>query len=72
MPAQPTTVAAPTRELLEWIAGRPRTYVETMEAWRTHCPRLSVWDDAVIDGLVRVAGGQVLLSARGEAFLGRT
>ena len=40
-----------------------------MEAWRTHCPRLSVWDDAVIDGLVRVAGRNVLLTARGQALL---
>jgi hypothetical protein len=40
-----------------------------MEAWRTHCPRLSVWDDAVIDGLVRVAGRNVLLTPHGQALL---
>jgi hypothetical protein len=43
-----------TRELLAWIAARPRTYDEAIEAWRTSCPRLSTWDDALIDGLVRV------------------
>jgi hypothetical protein len=64
-----THTTAPTRQLLEWIASRPRTYAETMEAWRTHCPRLAVWDDAVIDGLVRVAGRDVLLTARGRALL---
>jgi hypothetical protein len=42
-----------------------------MEAWRTHCPRLSIWDDAVIAGLVRVAGGRVLLTARGQGLLDR-
>jgi hypothetical protein len=69
MPAPSAPVTAPTRELLEWVASRPRTYSETMEAWRTHCPRLSVWDDAVIAGLVRVAGGRVLLTARGHGLL---
>jgi hypothetical protein len=66
-----TDTSAPTRQLLEWIASRPRTYAETMEAWRTHCPRLAVWDDAVIDGLVRVAAGKVHLTARGLAVLDR-
>lgn len=42
-----------TIQLLEWIDARPRTYAEAIEAWRTSCPRLSVWDDAVSDGLVR-------------------
>jgi hypothetical protein len=71
MPDSQTAAAAPTLELLGWIAFRPRTYRETMEAWRTHCPRLSVWDDAVIDGLVRVASGTVLLTPRGQAVLDR-
>ena len=41
-------------ELLTWVASRPRTYTETIEAWRSNCPRLAVWDDALADGLVRV------------------
>jgi hypothetical protein len=49
------TVAAPTLELLEWVATRVRTYDDVREAWRTNCPRYAVWDDAVTDGLVRVA-----------------
>ena len=40
-------------ELLRWIAGHPRTYGETMEAWRTTCPRSSVWEDAWMGGLVQ-------------------
>jgi hypothetical protein len=49
------TVAAPTLELLEWVAARMRTYDDVREAWRSNCPRYAVWDDAVTDGLVRVA-----------------
>lgn len=33
-------------DLLEWIGQTPRPYAEVMEAWRTSCPRLSVWEDA--------------------------
>lgn len=33
-------------DLLEWIGPSPRPYAEVMEAWRTSCPRLSVWEDA--------------------------
>jgi hypothetical protein len=58
-----------TRDLLEWIADAPRSYGETMEAWRTSCPRLSVWEDAVIDGLVRVRASEVELTERGRAVL---
>jgi hypothetical protein len=41
-------------QLLEWVAARPRTYRDTMEAWRTSCPRLPVWEDALAHGLVTV------------------
>jgi hypothetical protein len=67
------TAPAPTHELLAWIASGPRTYDETIEAWRTSCPRLSIWDDAVIAGLVEVqrSGGssRVVLSETGAALL---
>lgn len=39
-------------DLLEWIAADERSYSETMEAWRTSCPRLPVWEDANDRGLV--------------------
>lgn len=39
-------------DLVEWIARQPRPYVQVMEAWRTSCPRLPVWEDAVDRGLV--------------------
>jgi hypothetical protein len=60
---------APTLELLDWVSTRPRTYPETMEAWRSHCPRLLIWEDALLAGLVRVADGQVTLTRAGEAAL---
>jgi len=58
-----------TRDLLDWIAHAPRTYRETMEVWRTSCPRLSIWEDAIGDGLVRVRGGRVELTERGQAVV---
>jgi hypothetical protein len=64
-----------TLQLLAWVAARPRTYGETMEAWRTTCPRLTIWEDAVSDGLVAVeeAGAmrdaRVLLTEAGHAAL---
>ena len=65
-----------TVELLAWIARRPRSYPEAIEAWRSNCPRHAVWDDAVSDGLIRIErdggaarGSQVALTARGAALL---
>ena len=39
-------------DLLEWIAKEPRSYQQTMDAWRTSCPRLAVWEEAVDRGFV--------------------
>ena len=39
-------------DLIEWVAARPRPYEEVMDAWRTSCPRLTIWEDAVDQGLV--------------------
>lgn len=43
-------------DFLEWVAKTPRPYAEVMDAWRTSCPRLTVWEDAVDRGLVRRGG----------------
>ena len=40
------------RDFVGWIAAEPRPYAEVMETWRTSCPRLTVWEDAVDRGLV--------------------
>lgn len=39
-------------DLLEWLDAVPRPYVEVMDAWRTSCPRLPVWEDANDRGFV--------------------
>ena len=49
--------SATTLQFLSWVSARPRTYAEAMDAWRTSCPRLSAWEDAVSDGLVEVEAG---------------
>ena len=46
------TVEALILDLLEWLLVRDRTYEEVMDAWRTSCPRLPVWEDANDRGLV--------------------
>jgi len=61
-----------TLQLLEWISDKPRTYAEVLDAWRTTCPRLSIWEDACIDGLIDyVPDGAhiVFLSPKGRALL---
>ena len=42
-------------DLIEWLERDERTYEETMDAWRTSCPRLTVWEDATDRGLVATA-----------------
>ena len=60
-------------DMLEFVAREPRSYRETLEAWRTSCPRLTVWEDAVDRGFVSrdwVDGGmRVKLTAAGQEFL---
>jgi hypothetical protein len=65
-------------EFLTWVADRRRTYDEAMEAWQSHCPRQTIWEDAIIDGYIQVNGGEslpdpeVILTARGKAILNGT
>jgi hypothetical protein len=61
-------------EFLDWVANRSRTYAEAMDAWRTSCPRLSVWEDALIEGFIQLKGetsqeALVMLTSRGKAIL---
>ena len=37
-----------TIQFLDWIAEASRTYAEVMDAWRTSCPRLSIWEERVV------------------------
>jgi len=60
-------------DLLEWLAKRDRTYEETMDAWRTSCPKLPVWEDANDRGLIAIDSSEghniVHLTPAGRAFL---
>lgn len=61
-------------DFLEWIAAKPRPYSEVMDAWRTACPRLTVWEEANDRGFVtqrRVHGCEAVveLTPQGRAFL---
>ena len=39
-------------DFVEWIAREPRVYSEVIAAWRTSCPRLTIWEDAADRGYV--------------------
>lgn len=39
-------------DFVEWIAHGPRAHADVIEAWRTSCPRLTVWEDASEAGYV--------------------
>jgi len=67
-------VEALVTDLLEWIGPRSRPYPEVLEAWRTSCPRLPVWEEANARGFIdhqHPSGGpaMVSLSAAGRAHL---
>jgi D-3-phosphoglycerate dehydrogenase len=60
-------------DLLEWLGKQDRTYEETMDAWRTSCPKLPVWEDATDHGLISIDFAQernvVRITEAGLAFL---
>jgi hypothetical protein len=62
-----------TLELLSWVSREPRSYPEAIEIWHTHCPRHSVWEDALGDGLIQVVRNgrksHVALTAAGSSAL---
>jgi hypothetical protein len=72
---QEPLVSLLTLDFLSWVSSRPRTYAETMQGWRTTCPRHSVWEDAHIGGLIQLENGatmdesKVTLTPQGRAIL---
>lgn len=46
------TIEALILDLLEWINIAPRPHAEVLDAWRTSCPRLPVWEEATRRGFV--------------------
>jgi hypothetical protein len=68
------TVEPLLADLVDWVSREERPYLEVMDAWRTSCPRLPVWEEANARGFVtriRGANGDWLVRAtpRGHAFL---
>ena len=63
-------------DLLEWLARRPRSYAEAIDAWRTSCPRFPVWEEATDRRYVEVHDGvdgtlAVSLTPLGRSLLSR-
>lgn len=62
-------------DLLEWLAKGDRSYEEVMDAWRTSCPKLPVWEDANDRGLVmteQLQGRRIVrITSSGFGFLER-
>jgi DNA-binding MarR family transcriptional regulator len=61
-------------DLLEWIGREPRSYADVIDAWRTSCPRLTVWEDAMDRGFAMREHGKgrevmIRLTAAGREFL---
>jgi hypothetical protein len=69
----PDIVDALLRDMLAWLVRAQRPYTEVMEAWRTSCPRLTVWEDANERGFVkqsRLNGCAIVsITEKGRAFL---
>jgi hypothetical protein len=58
-------------DLVEWIAKEPRTHRQVMDAWRTSCPRLTVWEEALERGYVARKSEGVVVTDIGREFLKR-
>lgn len=62
-------------EFLSWVSSHPRTYEEAMGAWQSHCPRQTIWEDAISAGYVQVTRArkphdpEIALTPRGRALL---
>ncbi|HEY3917580.1 MAG TPA: hypothetical protein VGL83_07290 [Stellaceae bacterium] len=70
MPEAPSLIMV---QFLSWVADRPRTREQAVDAWHS-CPHISVWEDAVVDGLVNTVNDgyrTIALTPRGRAVLER-
>ena len=73
MPEQDTLLPL-VLDFIEWSAERQRSYEEAMDAWRTSCPRLPVWETAVENGYLRrswrpASGAVIEVCEPGRALL---
>jgi hypothetical protein len=64
------TVESLILDFIEWVARRERTYQEALDAWRTSCPRLTIWEDAQERRLVacEVSHGRTLVRPTRAGF----
>ncbi|MGH6872750.1 MAG: hypothetical protein ACREHE_14710 [Rhizomicrobium sp.] len=72
----PDTLEPLIADFVAWVAKEDRPYLEVMDAWRTSCRRLPVWEEANARGLVtrlRGADGTAMVTATaaGRALAGR-
>ena len=58
------TVEVLVLDLVEWVSRQDRSHEETMDAWRTSCPKLPVWEDANDHGLVCIENNNGRSSVR--------
>ena len=75
-PAVSDTVDTLILDLLEWIGPDRRPYADVLEAWRTSCPRLPIWENANDRGFIARhhvpgQGSFVSVSTAGAKHLGK-
>ena len=58
-------------DLLESLRTRPRPYDEVMEAWRTSCPQLPIWEEANDRGFIDRTGPLIELTRTGREHLAK-
>ena len=56
-------------DFVEWVAAKPRSHEEVMNAWRTSCPQLSIWEDSVDARLVQIRDDTIRVTLQGSDFL---
>lgn len=56
-------------DLLSFLEAGPKPYEDVMQAWRTSCPRLPVWEDALDQGFVERRRNTVALTQAGRQRL---
>ena len=68
----PAPIDALILQVLAWVESETPTYAQVLDAWQSSCPRLSVWEDVQIAGLVAFDGTRarhVVLTEAGRARL---
>lgn len=56
-------------DLLEWVGTTSRPYEDVMNAWRSSCPRLTIWEDSLDAGYLTVRHRRVYVTTDGLEFL---